>query len=92
MKNITVSLSLPQALLFDCGFSQQSIQEFMMQTFVMALYRQDRISSGKSAHLLGIHRMAFIRLLADEGIPYIDYSIDEFESELASIKQWNHAS
>ncbi|OQY44999.1 MAG: hypothetical protein B6242_11425 [Anaerolineaceae bacterium 4572_78] len=89
MESITISLSLPQALIFDCGLSQKEMQQFIKRIFIIALYCQDRISSGKAANLLGIHRMTFIRMLADEGIAYVDYTIDELKSEIAGIEQWN---
>ncbi|WP_165360886.1 UPF0175 family protein [Candidatus Chloroploca sp. Khr17] len=51
-------------------------------------YRRDRISSGKAAELLGIERLDFIRLLAEEKTPYLDYSIPELEAEIETLAQW----
>lgn len=85
---VTISVTLPQALLFEAGLSQKAASEALLRAFVLSLYRQDRISTGKAARLLGLHRMAFIHLLAEENIPYLDYTQDELEAEIATLKQW----
>ena len=54
----------------------------------MSLYRHDRISSGKAARLLGMQRMAFVRMLAKDGRPYLDSTPEELTSDIAAISQW----
>lgn len=44
--------------------------------------------SGKGSELLGIRKYDFIRMLADEGIDYFDYSDLELEEEFKIIDQW----
>ncbi|HRV93928.1 MAG TPA: UPF0175 family protein [Anaerolineae bacterium] len=85
---VTVSVRVPQALLFETGLSQEAASEVLLRAFVFSLYRQDRISAGKAARLLGVHRMEFIRLLAEEQIPYLDYTKEELEAELDALEQW----
>ncbi|MBV7328160.1 UPF0175 family protein [Chloroflexi bacterium TSY] len=86
---VTVSVTLPQALLFDTGLSQENASQALLRAFVLSLYRQDRLSTGKAARLLGMHRMEFIRLLAEEKIPYLDYTAEEFEAEAVAIESWS---
>ena len=85
---ITVSVSMPQALLVETGLSTEAAGEALLQAFVLSMYRQDRISSGKAARLLGVHRLEFIRMLAEEKIPYLNYTPEELEAELDAIEQW----
>ncbi len=85
---VTVSVTLPQALLIETGLSQEAAGEALLRAFVVSLYRQDRISAGKAARLLGLHRMEFIRLLAEEKIPYLDYTREELEAERVALDQW----
>jgi hypothetical protein len=42
---VTVSVSVPQALLFETGLSKEAAAEALLRAFVLSLYRQDRISS-----------------------------------------------
>lgn len=86
---ITVSVTLPQALLFETGLSQENASKALLRAFLLSLYRQDRLSAGKAARLLGIHRMEFIRLLAEEKIPYLDYTTEELEAEAMVLEQWS---
>jgi predicted HTH domain antitoxin len=86
---VTVSVSVPQTLLLETGLSRETAGEALLRAFVLSLYRQDRISSGKAAQLLGVHRMKLIRLLAEERIPYLDYTQEELEAESATLDQWS---
>jgi predicted HTH domain antitoxin len=85
---VTVSVNVPQALLFETGLSTEAAGELLLRAFVLSLYRQDRLSSGKAARLLGVHRLEFIRMLAEEKIPYLDYTPEELEAELDVLEQW----
>ena len=85
---VTISVSVPQTLLFEAGLSKEAAGEALLRAFVLSLYRQDRISSGKAARLLGVHRMGFIRLLAEERIPYLDYTEEELDAELTTLERW----
>lgn len=86
--DVTVQVTLPRALLFESGLSQQEASDALLRAFVLSLYRRDRISSGKAAHLLGVHRLVFIRMLAEEGIPYLDSTPEELEAEIAAVHRW----
>lgn len=83
-------MSFPRALLFDTGMTPEEAGHALFRAFVLSLYRQDRISSGKAAQLLGVHRLAFIQMLAEEGISYLDCTSAELDDELATLKQWRN--
>ena len=79
--DVTIEVTLPQALLFDTGVTPEEAGHALVRAFVLSLYRRDRISSGKAA---------FIQMLAEEGIPYLDYTPAELDHELATLKQWRN--
>jgi predicted HTH domain antitoxin len=85
---ITVSVNVPQTLLYETGLSTETAGKALLRAFVLSLYRQDRISSGRAARLLGVHRLEFIRMLAEEKTPYLDYTSEELEAELDMLDQW----
>ncbi len=87
-EEVTVEVTLPQALLFDTGVAPEEAGPALLRAFVLSLYRRDRISSGKAARLLSVSRVGFIQMLAEEGIPYIDYSVSELDDELTTLKPW----
>jgi hypothetical protein len=88
---VTIEVTLPQALLFDLGVIQEEAGHVLVRARTRApagsLYRRDRISSGKAARLLGVNRLAFIQMLAEEGIAYLDYTPAELDDELTTLKQ-----
>ena len=45
------------------------------------------LSHGKAAGLLGIHKMDLIALYSDLGIPYLDQTIEELESDVAVLRK-----
>jgi len=71
--------------------TRQETSDALLRSYIISLYRQDRISSGKAANLLGIHRLTFIRMLAEEDIPYLDYTSEELEHEVEAVRRWNKA-
>jgi predicted HTH domain antitoxin len=85
---VPVTVNVPRTLLAECGLSAQAAGDEILRAFVLSLYRRDRISSGKAARLLGIHRLTFIRLLAEENIPYLDYTPEELEEEIKVVREW----
>lgn len=86
--NVTVQVTLPQGLLLDSGVAPKEAGSALLRAFVLSLYRRDRISSGKAARFLGVNRLTFIRMLAEEDIPFLDYTVDELDAELAVLSQW----
>lgn len=86
--DVTVQVTIPQALLLDSGVAPREASSALLQAFILSLYRRDRISSGKAARLLGVDRLTFIRMLAEEDIPFLDYTTEELDAELAVMRQW----
>jgi predicted HTH domain antitoxin len=88
-QEVTVQVKFPKSLLFDYGLTEKEAGAEMLRAFVLSLYRRDKISTGKAAHLLGLHRLDFIRVLAEEGIPYLDYTTDELDADIQAMQEWN---
>ncbi len=89
MENTVLQINFPYEILLDTGLSEQRATEKMLQLFVMDLYKHHQISSGKGAEILGIRKYDFIRLLAEAGVDYFDYSPEELENEFKLIDQWS---
>jgi len=87
-QEITLQVKLPKSILYDYGLSEKEASAALLRAFVLSLYRRDKISSGKAARLLGIHRFDFMRMLAEEGIAYLDYTPEELDADLQAMQQW----
>lgn len=57
--------------------------ESVRELIVLELYREHRISSGKSALLLAESRAEFLRRAATRGVPWFDMADDDFALEAA---------
>lgn len=78
--HVEVPPSLPDAL-------QRTPQEFAQEAkmaMAVKLYEMKRLSSGMAATLAGISRVAFIGELHRYGVPVIDLSVDDLESDVAN--------
>ncbi len=88
MQNMNVNVSIPKEILLDAGLSEKMVAMKMLKLFVIDLFKHRQISSGKGGELLGVRKYDFIRMLADEGIHYFDYSMLELEEEFNVVDQW----
>ncbi|MFP4395509.1 MAG: UPF0175 family protein [Anaerolineales bacterium] len=87
MNTLTVALELPRDLLGALEVPQTQLEVRLRELIALELFREGRISSGKGAELLGISKLAFIQLLAQQGIDYFTESPEELEDEVAMLEQ-----
>ena len=62
-------------------------QLHLTEWLVFSLFKDERVSSGRAARLLGITRLEFLDLLRRRGIAYLDYSPDEIAEELEAVQR-----
>lgn len=77
METIVLEVTMPRDLFEILGYSRTRAEEAIKEFSVLGLYREQRLSAGKAAELLGINKGEFIRLMARRGIPYFDYTEEE---------------
>jgi predicted HTH domain antitoxin len=65
----------------------QPIEQTAREMIVFELYRRSLVSSGKGAELLGIPRIEFIQRTSELGIPYLRFTGDEWQAEVAESKR-----
>ena len=86
MQEAIVEVRIPSELL-QFGFHPQNIQQHLVEWLVFSLFKDERVSSGKAAQLLGITRLEFLELLRRRGVAYLDYSPDEIQEELDAVNR-----
>ena len=86
MQTVTMEITIPKTLL-SLGLRQEQIQSQVEKWLVISLFRDDAISSGKAASLLGISRRDFLDLLDQEGIAYLNYSDEELDAEFRAVRE-----
>jgi len=88
MDTITLKVPIPKEMFLTLGLSEREAIEKMKRSLIMELYKKEKISLGKAAELLGMRKLDFIMLLAEEGIPYFDYTDEELEEEFRAVREW----
>ena len=58
----------------------------LSESQAIALFREGRISSGRAARGLGISRVAFLELLHQRGVAYVDYDSGDLADEFAAAR------
>lgn len=87
MTQLIVSLQLPRDLLGALDIPESQLAPQILELVALELFRQERISTGKAAELLGISKWEFIQLLAQQKIPYFTESGDELTAEVAAAER-----
>jgi len=85
VQTVTLEVTLSKEVL-SFGLGKDDVNREVNKWLVFSLFRDDRISSGKAASLLGMTRREFLELLHREGIAYLDYSEPEMEAEAAAVR------
>lgn len=82
-----VQLELDEDLAAVLRQMNQPMAQAARELMVMELYRRGEIWRGKAAALLGMPLLDFIRRAADLGIPYFEFTEEEWEAELEASKK-----
>ena len=86
MTEATFNVHIPTPLL-QYGLSQREIQQRIAEWIVLALFMEDRISSGKAARLLHKSRIEFLPLLRKRGIAFVNYTMGELAEEFEAVNE-----
>lgn len=76
-----VSISLDEELTALLRETNRPIEDSARELIVLELYRRAAISDGKAAELLDMPRLDFIRHASRLGIPVLDLTEDEWQSD-----------
>jgi predicted HTH domain antitoxin len=79
-RRVKLDLELPDDLFAQ--LREEEIEAKVKEALVMELLREHRLSQGRAAELLGLHRHQLFDLMAKYQIPVIDLTPEELKSEL----------
>ena len=81
-----VSINIPDAMVEYATVQNESSQLMRNAMILFPYIQNETISHGKAAQILGIHKMDLIALYSTLGIPYLDQTKEELESDLSVLK------
>ena len=81
-----VSINIPDTMV-EYATPQNESTQLMRNAMILFPYIQNEtISHGKAAQILGIHKIDLISMYSTLGIPYLDQTKEELESDLSVLK------
>ena len=83
----TVHFNLNEDLLILLRQQDPSIEVAARELMVMELYRRSAVSRGKAAELLDIPLLDFLQRADELGIPYFDYTEEEWAEEMRQVER-----
>lgn len=86
----TVSFEIPQDLLASLKVGAETLGQQIRLLAAIAYFQEKKLSLGKAAQLAGVNRLAFMDILAEQGVVIFDYDETELTVELDGIKQLPH--
>jgi predicted HTH domain antitoxin len=82
MDTITITVELPRDLLVALNVPASETSERTREWVILELYREQLISAGKAAEVLGVTKRQFMDLLARREIPYLDLTAAELAEDV----------
>ncbi|HET8521675.1 MAG TPA: UPF0175 family protein [Thermomicrobiales bacterium] len=83
----TIAVELDNDLVRLLRERDSPLDETIREIVVLDLYRQQKLSRGRSAELLGLSLRDFLDLASRAGIPYFALTSEEWEQELMAAKE-----
>lgn len=87
MDTMTVPIELPRDLLGLLDVPSEHLEPRLRELIALELFREGRVSSGKGAEMLGMSKLAFVRLLSQHEIPYFTETVEELKVDVAQVEQ-----
>ena len=81
-----IELELDDVLVELLKSRNKPLDQAAKETIVIELYRQELLSSGKAAELLGMKRADFVHMTGRQGIPFFRMSKEEFDRETDAVR------
>jgi predicted HTH domain antitoxin len=85
-KVLKISVELPSEALRVDSRSVDELATDRRLLWIIDRVRAGRISVGKGAQFAGTDRWAFIRMMAERGVPVIAYSAGDLRNDVATLE------
>ena len=86
MAALRVEFELPRELISALNIPESDLGRRAKESVVLEFFLEGEISAGRAAEILGISKAAFIALLNQRNLPYLDSDLQELEREVAAAE------
>lgn len=85
MNLVKLEIDVPETLLSYVDVNDAEYKKKIRELIAYELVKENKISFGKAAEMLGMTKIQFITDLGKMGIPYFDLENDEIISDMRNI-------
>ena len=64
------------------------LEEHLRREAILELFAERKIPAGKAARELGLGRVEFLEFLRQRGIPYVVYTVEDWEADGKAIEEF----
>ncbi len=82
MSAVKIQVELPSDLIVALNIEPSELGRRAREWILLELFQEGVISAGKAAEVLGTTKAGFMQLLDLHGLPYLDGSQEELESQV----------
>lgn len=87
MQSIKIEIELPGEVARYVDYKDTDYHRKAREILLYQLVRENKISFGKAAEILGMRKIDFITQLGRMGIPYFDGDFDEISSDIENLNK-----
>jgi predicted HTH domain antitoxin len=82
----TATITVPDNLLFALREDENQLADSMKKEYAVRMFQDGRLTLVQAGEFCGLDIYDFTELLASRNIPVIDYSVEDLEKEIASLR------
>jgi predicted HTH domain antitoxin len=71
----------------DEAVDKRQLEAHLRKEAIISLFAQGKMPAGRANRALGLTRLQFMDLLQQRGIPIVDYTIDDFDSDMKTVEK-----
>jgi len=85
MKQMQLSMSLPESLWLSMNMKADELMSAMRKDYGIKMYQTGKLTLSQAADFCGMNLYEFVSLLTLCAVPVIDYTAEELENELTHL-------
>ena len=88
MNSIKIEIEMPEEVLKYIDYNDKEYYRKAKELLLYQLIKENKISFGKAAELIGVPKIEYIQDLGKMGIPYFDGDIDEIIKDIQTLTEY----
>ncbi len=79
---LEIDLDVPE------GIIDETFEKVVREDAILRLFSERKIPAGHATRLLGLTRMQFMDFIQSRNIPYVDYTVEDWEFDSKALEEY----